>query len=70
MEKGSSHTDTAHQEVAVSTHDGMPQTCLDTAHWWRYKNLRSLNLWLLVPLLSIFSQGSVSVLYKSTYSSG
>lgn len=34
-----------------------PKSSLDTAHWWRHKNLRALNLWLLIPLLSIFSQG-------------
>ncbi|KAK3307728.1 general substrate transporter [Chaetomium strumarium] len=35
----------------------MPEGPVDTAHWWRYKNLRTLNLWIFVPLLSIFSQG-------------
>jgi hypothetical protein len=25
--------------------------------WWRHRNLRALNLWMLVPLLSIFAQG-------------
>ncbi|KIW05920.1 uncharacterized protein PV09_03113 [Verruconis gallopava] len=35
----------------------MPQSSVDTSHWWRYKNLRTLNLLLLVPLLSIFTQG-------------
>ncbi|KAI9162695.1 putative Lactose permease [Paramyrothecium foliicola] len=28
-----------------------------TKHWWRHRNLRSLNLWMLIPLLSIFAQG-------------
>ena len=45
--------DRASQDQPVS----LPQTRLDTAHWWRHKNLRTLNLLLLVPLLSIFSQG-------------
>lgn len=30
---------------------------IDLKHWWRHKNLRALNLWLIIPLLSIFSQG-------------
>ncbi|KAL2202832.1 general substrate transporter [Sarocladium strictum] len=34
-----------------------PESTLDTKHWWRHRNLRALNLWLLIPLLSIFSQG-------------
>jgi hypothetical protein len=59
MEKASSLADTAHQEVAGFSPDGMPQGRVDTDHWWRYKNLRALNLWILVPLLSIFSQGLV-----------
>lgn len=25
--------------------------------WWRNKNLRSLNAWMLIPLISIFAQG-------------
>ncbi|SPO00779.1 related to hexose transporter protein [Cephalotrichum gorgonifer] len=25
--------------------------------WWRHKNLRSLNAWMLIPLISIFAQG-------------
>ncbi|KAL0929366.1 lactose permease [Colletotrichum truncatum] len=36
-------------EHAVST--------INVNRWWRYRNLRSLNLWMMVPLLSIFSQG-------------
>ncbi|KAH6970313.1 general substrate transporter [Fusarium avenaceum] len=35
----------------------IPQTHLDTKRWWKHKNLRTLNLWMLIPLLSIFSQG-------------
>ncbi|KAM0269443.1 hypothetical protein ACHAQH_009732 [Verticillium albo-atrum] len=34
-----------------------PETTRDTKRWWKRKNLRALNLWLLIPLLSIFSQG-------------
>ncbi|KAH8701536.1 general substrate transporter [Talaromyces proteolyticus] len=35
----------------------MPISLLDTKHWWRHQNLRTLNLLMLIPLLSIFSQG-------------
>ncbi|VUC30246.1 unnamed protein product [Clonostachys rosea] len=35
----------------------IPKSRLDTKHWWRHKNLRLLNLLLLVPLLSVYSQG-------------
>ncbi|CEL04900.1 Putative Lactose permease [Aspergillus calidoustus] len=35
----------------------LPETPLDLKHWWRLKNLRTLNLLLLIPLLSIFAQG-------------
>lgn len=57
MEKASSRADTAHREVADSSCDDIPQGRVDTAHWWRHKNLRALNLWIFVPLLTIFSQG-------------
>jgi len=36
---------------------GLPEPRIDVTKWWRYKNLRSLNLWMLIPLLSIFAQG-------------
>ncbi|KAK9482558.1 lactose permease [Lipomyces starkeyi] len=35
----------------------MPQSSIDTTHWWRYKNLRNLNLLIFVPILSFFTQG-------------
>ncbi|KAF7713089.1 MFS-type Sugar/inositol transporter [Penicillium ucsense] len=35
----------------------MPESRLDIDHWWRHPNLRTLNFLLLIPLLSIFSQG-------------
>ncbi|PVH67971.1 general substrate transporter [Cadophora sp. DSE1049] len=35
----------------------MPSGSMDLSRWWRYKDLRTLNLLLLIPLLSIFSQG-------------
>ncbi|KAH8901726.1 general substrate transporter [Thozetella sp. PMI_491] len=28
-----------------------------TQKWWTHRNLRTLNLWMLIPLLSIFAQG-------------
>jgi hypothetical protein len=62
MEKTLSRTNMAHEEVIGSSHDNIPQGHIDTTYWWRYKNLRALNLWILVPLLSIFSQGLVSLL--------
>lgn len=36
-----------------------PHSSVDTSRWWRYPNLRALNLLMIIPLLSIFSQGSV-----------
>lgn len=35
----------------------MPESSVDVVHWWRHKNLRSLNLLMIVPLLSLFTQG-------------
>lgn len=35
------------------------QSSIDTKRWWRYPNLRALNLLMIIPLLSIFSQGLV-----------
>jgi hypothetical protein len=40
--------------LATST---MPQGSVDAVHWWRYKNLRTLNLLMAFPLLSLFTQG-------------
>ncbi|KAJ5374236.1 general substrate transporter [Penicillium concentricum] len=37
--------------------DVLPPSCVDTARWWKHRNLRALNLLMLIPLLSIFSQG-------------
>lgn len=45
-------------ETILST-NGLPQGRVDVTRWWKQKNLRSLNLWLLIPLLSIFAQGQV-----------
>ncbi|KAL4931102.1 sugar transporter [Aspergillus undulatus] len=44
----------SHEEVAVTA---VPESSHDLKHWWRLKNLRALNLWMLIPLLSIFAQG-------------
>ncbi|PVH74595.1 general substrate transporter [Cadophora sp. DSE1049] len=35
----------------------MPQGTIDHTKWWKYKNLRTLNLLLFFPLLSIFTLG-------------
>ncbi|KAM0325855.1 hypothetical protein ACHAQA_007158 [Verticillium albo-atrum] len=35
----------------------MPESSVDTAKWWRVRNLRILNLLLIFPMLSIFTQG-------------
>lgn len=35
----------------------MPASSVDTHHWWRQKNLRTLNFLILIPMLSIFTQG-------------
>lgn len=37
----------------------IPKSRLDTSRWWRHKNLRALNLLMLIPLLSIYAQGQV-----------
>lgn len=44
-------------EARHAVAQAMPASSLDTKHWWRHKNLRSLNLLLLIPLLSIFTLG-------------
>ncbi|KAH6871485.1 general substrate transporter [Thelonectria olida] len=41
----------AHQDAVLQS------SPVDTAHWWKYRNLRALNVLMIVPLLSIFSQG-------------
>jgi hypothetical protein len=43
----------------VNPQSGLPTGCVDVTRWWTQKNLRTLNLWLLIPLLSIFAQGYV-----------
>jgi hypothetical protein len=37
--------------------DVMPASSVDTAKWWKVRNLRVLNLLLIIPMLSIFTQG-------------
>lgn len=46
--------DTTNDDLVVST---MPESSVDTNKWWRSRNLRTLNLLLIVPMLSIFTQG-------------
>ncbi|KAH7141541.1 general substrate transporter [Dactylonectria estremocensis] len=35
----------------------MPESAVDTSRWWKSRNLRTLNLLLMIPMLSIFTQG-------------
>lgn len=35
----------------------MPSTSVNTSRWWKSRNLRTLNLLLIFPMLSIFTQG-------------
>lgn len=35
----------------------MPESSVDTNRWWHSPNLRQLNLLLIIPMLSIFTQG-------------
>ncbi|KPM43252.1 hypothetical protein AK830_g3325 [Neonectria ditissima] len=35
----------------------MPESSVETSRWWKARNLRTLNLLLVVPMLSIFTQG-------------
>ncbi|OQE07072.1 hypothetical protein PENVUL_c015G02415 [Penicillium vulpinum] len=34
----------------------MPESSVDVVHWWRHKNLRSLNIPMIFPLLSLSTQ--------------
>jgi hypothetical protein len=43
----------------------MPTSSVDTKRWWRAKNLRALNILLVVPLVSIFTLGWVGIRSKS-----
>jgi hypothetical protein len=52
-EKSVSDTDAAVLTVAP-TQDQMQRY---PKEWWRHRHLRALNLWMLIPLLSIFAQG-------------
>ncbi|KAL2836295.1 general substrate transporter [Aspergillus pseudoustus] len=52
---GNPDTDTETKEAPQLA--APPETLLDLSHWWPLKNLRTLNIMLLIPLLSIFSQG-------------
>lgn len=48
---------TVGESTATLEVNALPDSPIDTKHWWKYKNLRTLNLLLLVPFLSIFAQG-------------
>lgn len=37
----------------------MPEGSIDHKTWWRHRNLRTMNLLLVFPLLSIFTLGYV-----------
>lgn len=53
-------TDRSQPRGASPIAPSMPAGSIDITKWWRYKELRTLNLLLLIPLLSIFSQGCVT----------
>ncbi|KAH6880816.1 general substrate transporter [Thelonectria olida] len=38
----------------------MPESSVDTNRWWKSPNLRALNLLLIIPMLSIFTQGMMN----------
>jgi len=44
---------------AGAMHGGelMPESSVDVHKWWKYKNLRNLNLLLVLPLMSMFTIG-------------
>ncbi|KAF5563268.1 general substrate transporter [Fusarium napiforme] len=41
----------------VTTTMALPSSPVDTKRWWKSPNLRALNFLMMIPLLSIFSQG-------------
>jgi hypothetical protein len=45
--------------VDVTDTNGLPESPNGVESWWKRKNLRALNFWMLIPLLSIFAQGYV-----------
>ncbi|KAM5354473.1 hypothetical protein ACJ41O_001120 [Fusarium nematophilum] len=44
-------------DLRVAAALAIPDSSVDTKHWWRHKNLRTLNLLLFFPMLSIFTLG-------------
>ncbi|KAL4881055.1 general substrate transporter [Aspergillus karnatakaensis] len=42
---------------SISVAPGIPEGSVDVDRWWKYKNLRTLNLLMVFPLLSLFTQG-------------
>ena len=56
------HLDMGSPNIKADIHEApqpsvLPETPLDLHRWWQLKNLRTLNMLLLIPLLSIFAQG-------------
>ncbi|KAL5343418.1 hexose transporter protein [Aspergillus crustosus] len=45
----------APNSITVAT--AIPEGNVDVSRWWKYKNLRTLNLLMVIPLLSLFIQG-------------
>lgn len=41
----------------------MPDGTIDHKAWWRHRNLRTMNLLLVFPLLSIFTLGYVRMFF-------
>ena len=52
-------TEKSSEHMRAAAASVMPEGHVDTDHWWKYKNLRTLNLLLIFPLLSIFTLGYV-----------
>lgn len=57
MQFGSKAGRKEQNEVRQAISQAMPESTLDTKRWWRHKNLRALNLLIIIPLLSIFTLG-------------
>lgn len=46
-----------HDTVEPLEINSLPVSANGVPRWWTRKNLRASNLWMLIPLLSIFCQG-------------
>ncbi|CEL06433.1 hypothetical protein ASPCAL09610 [Aspergillus calidoustus] len=42
---------------SISAAIPIPASSVDAKHWWRHKNLFTLNMLMVFPLLSLFTQG-------------